>query len=553
MNRHLSKTHRVSKADDAAVLPVTNAHVPAAPLREPGTKPETAETRVSQVPPAKVPSSEAAGSLDNQGEDGEDDFRQSCNQCWFAAETPDQLSDHVKTKHPEPAPEEACDDVGNTPTAPLDPSTLPELITDETDATLAAIEAASTAVDGIISGAGSENNLVEVAAGLPEEQPMEESPQEAGKSVLDKDSKKELQLVRSDNQPDRKTQVKQENPLETADVQIGPESHPDVTLVEEEQPAETVQAQAVDQTPEHSSEIHQALEDLIIETGSSTEQESMPMELTSPEMTEPSSVETADPSSVETADPSSVEMTDSSPGVPDADEVLNNEADLKLAEAELQNTFCDEQVLESFSRLAALNDASRESYDSLLEETESGRMLPEVDHLPEMTETGRSEPMDSESVGDPITVDLGNIFKTELEVNDEVLMLARHAELVVSSEPGAGVKVDEFFLPVAETSQPVAVNSSKSSEKFKIQCNLCDYSTSDSSLMDNHLGWDGHFGLGQENICQRCTFAASTKEEYTEHGKVHSESFTLANWECIMCNFKTGQAETMEIHLNEKH
>jgi hypothetical protein len=40
------------------------------------------------------------GFNDNQDNDDEDDFRFGCDQCWFAAETEVQLSEHVLAKHP---------------------------------------------------------------------------------------------------------------------------------------------------------------------------------------------------------------------------------------------------------------------------------------------------------------------------------------------------------------------------------------------------------------------------------------------------------------------
>ncbi len=35
---------------------------------------------------------------------------------------------------------------------------------------------------------------------------------------------------------------------------------------------------------------------------------------------------------------------------------------------------------------------------------------------------------------------------------------------------------------------------------FKIKCNLCSFATADGRAMESHLGWDGHFKLGQVSI-----------------------------------------------------
>ena len=654
LNRHLSKTHNVTKADDVAAMKEPNVPVPAAPKPEQGVKPKTpqVETRVSQEPPAKVPTLEPKGSNTiSLDEDDDDDFRLSCDQCWFAADTPAQLSDHVKTKHPEPEPEPE-DNADQDSSMPVDPSTLSELGTVDAPMTLDATETAvaSNKVEQVleeqaVAGSGTESGQADAVASVsePKLQPMEESSPAAVEPVSTKDCETQPPSCPGDQvgQPEPMSPketvdvppMKQEATQGAVDVQVLSESHSDVAMMEV-QPREADQtAVTVNQTPEeHSGEAEPVPKDSIGQTSSPMEQENSPMEQTSVEMRNPLSIERINPSSVEMIDPSSVEMIDSSSvettdpssvettdpasvgsanpstvdlSKPSSIELINpssvettdpvsvelinpssveliNPSSVELinpssvetgnpssqvqTEAETLNKitteFTEEEIPKPGSEEQALElltfrpeipaEASGETLGSSSDEASAEG----IRQQPEVTETTGCEPMESEPSEDPLTIDLGSIFKTELEADDEVLMLARHAGLIASSDPEIGIKADEFFQPDLGTSNPITGDSSNSSantNKFKIQCNLCDFSTSDSGLMDNHLGWDGHFRLGQENICQHCTFAASTKEEYLEHGQLHSDTFSLADWHCLACSFKTGQAETIETHLKESH
>jgi hypothetical protein len=94
---------------------------------------------------------------------------------------------------------------------------------------------------------------------------------------------------------------------------------------------------------------------------------------------------------------------------------------------------------------------------------------------------------------------------------------------------------------------------SDSEKAFSIDCNLCDFSTFEFDKMETHLGWEGHFALGQENLCQHCTYMSATKEDLLEHGKTHFEDFALAAFVCCKCEHISKSQDQIEEHVKEAH
>jgi len=128
LTRHLSKAHSIEEApqpqeDKATPEQVVSAQpeqlaqqaqpeqlVQQAKPEQPAQQAKP-EQPPQQAKPKKSVSSQDSSFFDNIFDDecSEEDFRLSCDQCWFAANTQKQLDQHIQTKHPvviEPLEEE---------------------------------------------------------------------------------------------------------------------------------------------------------------------------------------------------------------------------------------------------------------------------------------------------------------------------------------------------------------------------------------------------------------------------------------------------------------
>ena len=131
------------------------------------------------------------------------------------------------------------------------------------------------------------------------------------------------------------------------------------------------------------------------------------------------------------------------------------------------------------------------------------------------------------------------IFKPTLDVRTEAV------------QEVTDVQMDEVTITSASVSENKSTDEKEKLSKFIIGCNLCDFLTTNATAMEDHLGWNGHFKLGQENLCVFCTFMASTKEEFVNHVKqLHSDTFTLAEWCCSKCDYKSKNGDEMEDHCS---
>ena len=139
-----------------------------------------------------------------------------------------------------------------------------------------------------------------------------------------------------------------------------------------------------------------------------------------------------------------------------------------------------------------------------------------------------------------------NFLDKEIEIFNPALDVTTEAVQEVTD-----VQMDEVTITPASVSEKNSTDDKEKSTKFMIGCNLCDFLTNEATAMDNHLGWNGHFKLGQENLCVFCTFMASTKEEFLNHVKqLHSDNFTLSEWWCSKCDYKSKTGYEMEEHCN---
>ena len=89
--------------------------------------------------------------------------------------------------------------------------------------------------------------------------------------------------------------------------------------------------------------------------------------------------------------------------------------------------------------------------------------------------------------------------------------------------------------------------------KFAIECSLCDYSTGNPVEMETHLSCEGHFSLGQENICQHCAYMSTSKEELIKHGQSHNKEFSLSDYVCLKCDYKASNSENIDGHWSQAH
>jgi len=144
-------------------------------------------------------------------------------------------------------------------------------------------------------------------------------------------------------------------------------------------------------------------------------------------------------------------------------------------------------------------------------------------------------------------------------ITEDTLTPAIELSTQVIPVEDSGTGIQELDLKILEdesdpsTDSTMLPNAETSGERFIIECSLCGFSTGNPEEMEKHLGWEGHFSLGQENICQHCTFMSTSKEELLEHGLSHCEDFTFSEYFCSKCSHKTNSLERIEQHLKESH
>jgi len=110
LTRHLSKAHSSEEAPQPQEDKATPEQIVSA-QPEHSTQEAKPEQPTRQAKPKKSVSRRNTTIFENMfdNDHDEEDFRLSCDQCWFAADTQEQLDQHVQTKHPvvkEPLEEE---------------------------------------------------------------------------------------------------------------------------------------------------------------------------------------------------------------------------------------------------------------------------------------------------------------------------------------------------------------------------------------------------------------------------------------------------------------
>ena len=114
-----------------------------------------------------------------------------------------------------------------------------------------------------------------------------------------------------------------------------------------------------------------------------------------------------------------------------------------------------------------------------------------------------------------------NFLDKEIEIFNPALDVTTEAVQEVTD-----VQMDEVTITPASVSEKNSTDDKEKSTKFMIGCNLCDFLTNEATAMDNHLGWNGHFK------------------------QLHSDNFTLSEWWCSKCDYKSKTGYEMEEHCN---
>ena len=90
----------------------------------------------------------------------------------------------------------------------------------------------------------------------------------------------------------------------------------------------------------------------------------------------------------------------------------------------------------------------------------------------------------------------------------------------------------------------------KTTLKFRMTCLLCNNFVSCQSDMMTHLGKEGH---AKSPLCPRCPYLATSMNDLLEHGRGHFEGFAFANFQCVICSFRSQEMQVIEAHCKDVH
>ena len=512
-------------------------------------------------------------------DDDETDSRFQCNLCWFASETNEELSNHIKSNHESNLGAETEMEEEKNKTSTIN---KPAKVAETSNKSPEVVEQSSEA----------EMEIAKTKTGIscePQENVQSSNLQTSDIEILSNES----ESIQISNKLPEIVELLDEDDNVEKDINLTEVFQPKEIDIDSTLTISKEESMIKDGDKEVSEKMDQTSPDCLIvssvaqsnesvEEPSETVQQPAVMELELTETVQQSTVidlestETVQQPTDPLAHSTSFQNVDCQPM--DTETGLNNEDPLRSNEYQEDQNMDQEMEVETNQSNSASNPIQ------VPETSESSKLVPEIIDISSMETTEVVTEVFNEVRKDSELDLASESSQFPTEIDDKMDLFFEAPKMAPESSPKAPENSDmemtsestksltdknaetELFLEssemVTEASEIVTdasevvtdVSKISDSEKaFSIDCNLCDFSTFEFDKMETHLGWEGHFALGQENLCQHCTYMSATKEDLLEHGKTHFEDFALAAFVCCKCEHISKSQAQIEEHVKEAH
>jgi hypothetical protein len=506
----------------------------------------------------------------------ETDSRFQCNLCWFASETNEELSNHIKTNHES--------DLGAETEMEEDKNKISTI-----NKPAKVTETSNKSPEVLVQSSEAEMEIAKTKTGIscePQENAQSSNHRQTSEiEILSKESEslqisnklpEIVELLDEDDNVEKEsnlTEVFQPKEIDIDSTLTISNEEPmikdgdkDVSEKMDQTSPDCLNVSSVAQSNESVEEPSETVKQptlVDLEPNETVQQPTvMDSELTvtvqQPTVIDLELIETVQQPTDPLSNLTSIQNVDCQPM--DTENESNNEDPLQSNEHQEDQNMDQEMEAETNQSKSALD------LIQVAETLESSKVVPEVIDISSMettevpNEVRKDSELDlaSESSQFPTEIDdkMDLLFEAPKMAPESSQKVPESSEMVMPSESSKDLtdknaEAELFF----ESSEMVtdASKISDSEKAFSIDCNLCEFSTFEFDKMETHLGWEGHFALGQENLCQHCTYMSATKEDLLEHGKTHFEDFALASFVCCKCEHISKSQDHIEEHVKEAH
>ena len=199
--------------------------------------------------------------------------------------------------------------------------------------------------------------------------------------------------------------------------------------------------------------------------------------------------------------------------------------DAKMLEDHVKDNHAENELMKELELLRRRHEVLKEKHEEAVKKNkEYARNL--FQYIQENTELKNDAKKDAETLAD--TLSMNQVLVEELKVKDEII---KANEILLNENNRDNV-----------TENVNVVNKSNRNSN-KIQCNLCEWSSTKPSHLEGHML--KHTG---QYMCGVCDKMFKTKNEAKEHEETHSNKFV-----CITCDKVFLSEHSFKQHMQSKH
>ena len=518
-------------------------------------------------------------------EEDEVDSRFQCNFCWFASETSEELSDHFKNSHEsnhedDPAINEdknesskstinesleltKTSEVEKECNVAIDATNTDMVVETEKTVSHLSTESAnqSTDIEIVANESGSEST--QTSSKSSEYNPLLNENMDEDVECIEVIQPKEVSTLSHSNEVQTIETEKNKEVSEKMDQSTSEclsisttaahvtESVQEETVIDLESTKSNHEPTVIDLESSESVQEPTVIElesiepveipTLIVKESSETVKEFTAIE------TESTIQESNNPPSNSTDSTTSLQRSDCQ--MMEIETEQNNEAPLQAIPTQMKDQNEIQEMEVEFTQSKSTSEGSKMASEISSMETVKDSEMVSVES--EMLAKSSQKDQNNSEKASKISAEID--FKAELFLESSEMETAAPESLNILYEMDFKTELFRESSEMVPNAPNKVPESSDNENRFNMECNLCDFSTFSSDEMETHLGWEGHFALGQENLCQHCSYMSASKEDLIEHGKTHFHDFSLTEFVCCKCEHKSKNREQMEEHLKEAH